>query len=64
MFTISTNISTNISCRKYILKNKKGFVVHPSQLKNKWLENKKKFNNSKKKLLYVGRMRKEKEYSL
>ena len=60
MFTISTNISTNISCREYILKNKKGFVLHPSLLNNKWLENKKKFNNSKKKLLYVGRIRKEK----
>ncbi len=60
MFTISTGISTNISCRKYILKNKKGFVVHPSLLNNKWIENKKKFNSSKKKLLYVGRVRKEK----
>ena len=60
MFTISTSISTNIGCRKYILRNKKGFIVHPSQLNDKWFENKKEFNNSKKKLLYVGRMRKEK----
>ena len=58
MFTISTSISTNISCRKYILKNKKGFVVHTSKLNNKWLDNKKIFNNSKKIIDYVGRMRK------
>ena len=60
MFSISTSISTNISCRKYILRNKKGFVVHPSQLNHRWFENRKEYNQSKKKLLYVGRMRKEK----
>ena len=60
MFSISTSISTNISCRKYILRHKKGFVVHPSQLNHRWLQNRKKYNQSKKKLLYVGRMRKEK----
>ena len=60
MFSISTRISTTISCRKYILRHKKGFVVHPSQLNHRWLQNRKKYNQSKKKLLYVGRMRKEK----
>ncbi len=60
MFSISTSISTNISCRKYILRNKKGFVVHPSQLNHKWFEDRKEYNQSKTKLLYVGRMRKEK----
>ena len=60
MFSISTSISTNISCRKYILRHKKGFVVHPSQLNHRWFENRKEYNQSKKKLLYVGRMRKEK----
>ena len=60
MFSISTSISTTISCRKYILRHKKGFVVHPSQLNHRWLQNRKKYNQSKKKLLYVGRMRKEK----
>ena len=60
MFSISTSISTTISCRKYILRHKKGFVVHPSQLNHRWFENRKEYNQSKKKLLYVGRMRKEK----
>ena len=60
MFNISTSISTNISCREHILRNKKGSVIHPSQLNNEWFNNKKKFNENKKKLLYVGRLRKEK----
>ena len=60
MFYISTSISVNISCRKHILKDKKGFVIHPSQLNKNWLENQKKFTDAKNNLLYVGRIRKEK----
>ena len=60
MFSISTYISTNISCREYILKGKRGFVIHPSQLTNQWLDNRKKLSEIKKSLLYVGRIRREK----
>ena len=60
MFNISTNIATNIACRRYILRNKKGFVIQPSQLNDKWFENQKDPGHIGKKLLYVGRIRKEK----
>ena len=42
------------------IKRKKGFIIHPSQLNNRWFENHKKLQNKKKNLLYVGRIRKEK----
>ena len=60
MFNISTSIATNIACRRYILRNKKGFVIQPSQLNDKWFENQKDPGDIGKKLLYVGRIRKEK----
>ena len=60
MFNISTSISTNISCREHILRNKKGLVVSPSQLSQKWFINKKTENLRKIKLLYVGRVKIEK----
>ena len=40
------------------MKDKKGFVIHPSQLNKNWLENQKKFTDAKNNLLYVGRIRK------
>jgi len=65
MFSIISKISLLISCRKYILRNKLGEVVAPSQISNQWLRNHKEFEASKTKLLYVGRIRKEKGiYSL
>jgi glycosyltransferase involved in cell wall biosynthesis len=65
MFSIVSKISTLISCRKYILRNKKGEIVAPSQITSKWLTNLKKAQIDKIKLLYVGRIRKEKGiYSL
>jgi len=65
MFSIISKISLLISCRKYILRNKPGEVVAPSQISNQWLKNHKEFKASKTKLLYVGRIRKEKGiYSL
>jgi len=65
MFSIVSKISLLISCRKYILRNKPGEVVAPSQISNQWLKNHKEFKASKTKLLYVGRIRKEKGiYSL
>tara|TARA_B100001559_G_scaffold305731_1_gene296291 strand:- start:750 stop:1769 length:1020 start_codon:yes stop_codon:yes gene_type:complete len=60
MFNISTAVSKIVSCRKYILRGKKGYTIHPSQLNNKWFENHKEIKNKQKNLLYVGRVRKEK----
>jgi len=65
MFFIISKISKLISCREYILRNKKGEIVNPSQISSKWLINQKEVQVDKIKLLYVGRIRKEKGiYSL
>tara|TARA_B100001093_G_C26798051_1_gene1002076 strand:- start:777 stop:1799 length:1023 start_codon:yes stop_codon:yes gene_type:complete len=65
MFNISSLNANLISCRKYILKNKNGKIVHPSQLNNKWFASPKNLELNKLKLLYVGRIRVEKGiYSL
>ena len=37
MFSIATSVSKLISVRKYILKGKKGVVIHPSQLDSNWI---------------------------
>ena len=49
-----------IACRKHLLKNNEGFIVNPSQLKDKWFTNIKTQINKKNKFLYVGRLRVEK----
>jgi glycosyltransferase involved in cell wall biosynthesis len=65
MFTITSIISHLISCRKYILKNKKGDLVSPSQLDESWFHNTVEINFDQIKLLYVGRIKIEKGiYSL
>ena len=65
MFSIASLNSNLISCRKHILRNKKGEIVHPSQLNEKWFKESKDLNFKKIKLLYVGRIRVEKGiYSL
>ena len=65
MFTITSTISHLISCRKYILKDKKGDLVSPSQLDESWLNNTVNVNYDKIKLLYIGRVKIEKGiYSL
>jgi len=65
MFSIISRISLLISCREYILRNKPGEIVAPSQISNQWLINRKEFEINKLKLLYVGRIKKEKGiYSL
>jgi glycosyltransferase involved in cell wall biosynthesis len=65
MFTITSMISNLISCRKYILKNKKGDVVSPSQLDESWFNNTVDADFDQTKLLYVGRIKIEKGiYSL
>ncbi len=60
MFNIVSKIGIFLSCRKYILKNKKGYLVSPSELNNSWMtsENQIVFDNIK--LLYVGRVKIEK----
>ncbi len=60
MFITVSKISHLISCREYILKGKKGHVVSPSQLTDKWFSNIKENQLEKIKLLYVGRIKKEK----
>jgi len=60
MFSVISRISNFVSVRKYILRNKKGELVTPSQLNPKWFKKIKKIEPNKIKLLYVGRIRKEK----
>ena len=65
MFTATSMISYLISCRKYILKDKAGDLVLPSQLDESWLKNVVDANFEKIKLLYIGRIKVEKGiYSL
>ena len=60
MFSIISKISNLISVRKYILRDKNGEIVAPSQLNINWFKDTKKINPTEIKLLYVGRIRKEK----
>ena len=60
MFNLVTLFSNLISCRKYILRGKKGRVVYPSQLDSTWLRKPKNQEFKNFKLLYVGRIRAEK----
>ena len=60
MFNTVSLFSNFISVRKYILKGKKGKVVHPSQLDTVWLRKAKNLEIKNFKLLYVGRVRVEK----
>jgi len=65
MFAITATVSNLISCRKYILKGKKGKIIYPSQLDSTWLRMSKNLEIKNFKLLYVGRIRVEKGiYSL
>ncbi|MDB3857826.1 glycosyltransferase family 4 protein [Pelagibacteraceae bacterium] len=65
MFTATSMISYLISCRKYILKDKAGDLVLPSQLDESWLKNVVDASFEKIKLLYIGRIKVEKGiYSL
>ncbi len=60
MFVVSSKISIFISCRKYILMGKNGHVVYPSQLDNLWHNNHIEPTIDETKLIYVGRIKKEK----
>ena len=60
MFSIISKICPLVSCRKHILKGKKGSVVSPSQLNSNWFLNHVKPDLTKTNLLYVGRIKVEK----
>ncbi len=60
MFNIVSLNCIFISCRKYILRQKFGYTVYPSELTDTWKKNIIKPNLEKIKLLYVGRMKVEK----
>ena len=60
MFTIISNTSKLVSCRRYILKNKSGDVIYPSQLSSSWFQNHKEPSLDHARLLYVGRIKVEK----
>lgn len=60
MFSITSKISNLICCRKHLLRGKRGHVVSPSQIDADWKANLSDPEIFETKLLYVGRMRKEK----
>ena len=60
MFFIVSKISRLIGCGEEVLKGKKGHVVFPSQLTEKWFSNNKTADLNNIKLLYIGRIRVEK----
>ena len=60
MFMIVAWRSTLISCREHILKGKKGEIVSPSQLNEKWFLSHNSPNLEKIQLLYIGRIKVEK----
>jgi glycosyltransferase involved in cell wall biosynthesis len=60
MFIITTKISHLISCEKKILKKNNGEIILPSQLNLNWFKYQKKINKNEIKILYVGRLSKEK----
>ena len=65
MFFFVSKISSLISCREHILRGNKGKVVSPSKISKVWMSEFKEANLSTVKLLYIGRIKKEKGiYSL
>jgi len=60
MFFIVSKISRFIGCSEKVLRGKKGHVLSPSQLTEKWFLNNKIADLNNIKLLYVGRIRVEK----
>ena len=60
LFSLSSIKAYLISCRKHILRKKKGLIVNPSQINENWFKNLKEPNFQNFKLLYVGRLRVEK----
>ena len=51
MFTISSWLSNLVVCRDHLLRSKKGVLVNPSQLNEKWFLDRKPVNSEKIRLL-------------
>lgn len=60
MFEVASKTTILISCTEYILMKKKGHIVSPSQLTQIWHKKKITPKDFENKLLYVGRVKKEK----
>ena len=60
MFSIVSRNSILLSCRNYILREKSGEIVSPSQIDSDWISNIKDIEFGETKLLYVGRIKIEK----
>tara|TARA_Y100001970_G_C14068254_1_gene767920 strand:+ start:74 stop:1102 length:1029 start_codon:yes stop_codon:yes gene_type:complete len=60
MFSVVSKTSYLIGCNKEVLRGKKGKIIYPSQLTDKWFLNKSSAELDKIKLLYVGRVKVEK----
>jgi len=60
MFLVTAKFSLLIACRKHLLREKHGKIVHPSQLNEKWFVNYNKKIKDPNTLLYIGRIRIEK----
>ena len=60
MFVSIAKVSTLISCRDHILMGKNGHLVNPSQLDNFWKEDFHPPKTDAIRLIYIGRLRKEK----
>ena len=60
MFNISTTLTDTISCSKKILRGNNGKIVSPSQLNSEWVTGNKLNLTFTPKLIYVGRLKKEK----
>ena len=66
MFYILKNKTKILSCSKFLTGVSKSKILFPSEIDSDWLKNrkiiKKKFDNKKIRLLYIGRFREEKGY--
>ena len=60
MFSCASLMSDLIACRKSILRGKRGKIIYPSHLNEKWFLGTQAPNFEKIRLLYVGRIKKEK----
>ncbi len=60
MFILVEKFTFLIACREHLLNNRRGVIVNPSQLNDKWFYNRKTELKSSNNLLYVGRIRVEK----
>ena len=60
MYVLVAKFSSLIACREHLLKNRKGEIVNPSQLNDRWFNNQRVELKNLNNLLYIGRVRVEK----